>query len=222
MTFLNDDWKEWLDEKKVKTILERICYLDNNNEIYSGKSELFPVWVRQVAITTDFVDVHKRVNKPYEILEKIGYASARIARRRTDIDQYRVHYPDYGGELKPVNLSVFKKIFKEYPMARLNQGVDFYMSADNEVIVNMGVDLSMGISQDGRAGCRLVCNIDSFLYEYERLYELTSKRGYPPQTWSEWRIKFEKYVENCEYVEMVMKWGKGYEIITIDDDEIPF
>ena len=222
MTFLNDDWMDWLDEKKVKTILERICYLDNNNKIYSGgKSEYFPVWVRQVEITTDFVDVHKRANKPYEILEEVGYAEASIARRQTDIDQYRVHYPDYGGELKAVNVSVFKKIFKEYPMARLAKKVKFYMSTDNEVIANMSIDLSMGISQDGRAGCCLVCNIDSFLYEYERLYELTSKRGYPSQTWSEWRIKFEKYVENCEYVEIDMKWGKGYEIITTDD-EIPF
>ena len=29
-------------------------------------------------------------------------------------------------------------------------------------------------------------------------------------------------IENCEYVEQNSKWGKGFEIITIDEDEIPF
>ena len=219
MTFLNDDWKDWLDENKVKNILGRICFL--NNKEYSTRSEYFPVWVRQVAIT-DYVDVHKRLNKPYEIIEEVGYASGYIALRRKDINQYKIHYPDYGGELKAVNVPIFKKIFKDYPIARLDKEVKFYMSIDNEVIANMHIDLSMGISQDGRAGCHLVCNIDSFLYEYEQLFELISKRGGRWGDWSEWRIRFEKYVANCEYVHMGMRWGKGYEIEKIDDDEIPF
>jgi len=221
MTFLNDDWKDWLEENKVKNILERICYLKNQRNLNSF--EYYPAWIRQEGFS-EKDGTYRRVDGHYDIQHKIGFAEAYVGMRPKKIKNFRTHYPDYGG-ITPQRISGFKKFFNEYPTARLDEAIRFFLSEDDDIVLDCSIDLSMGITQDGRAGCRLRCNIDIFLDEYERLFELTFQRRGEygnPKVWSDWRIKFEKYVENCEYVEQNSKWGKGFEIITIDEDEIPF
>jgi hypothetical protein len=220
MTFLNDDWKDWLDEDKVKNIVERICYLKNQR--YRHGLEYYPAWIRQERLSEE-KESYNIVTQCFDVKHKTGRAEARIGMRPEKIENFRTHYPDYGG-ITPQRVSGLKKFFKEYPTARLDEKFDFFLLEDGNIIVDCGINLSMGLTQNGRAGCRLKCTIDIFLCEYEKLIELTSQQrgeGGNPKVWSDWRIKFEKYVENCEYVEMGMTWGKGYEIITIDDDESP-
>jgi hypothetical protein len=214
MTFLNDDWMDWLDEKKVKTILERICYLYNKR--YAHKLEYYPAWIREVPFSEE--DGSKKLgNERFDIL---GHASAYIGLRERNIKNFRIHYPDYEG-IDAQGVSGFKMFFGEYPNAGLDQNFGFFLSKDGDIIVFCSINLNMGLTEEGKAGCFLRCGIDIFLDQYERLFELTSKQGGGGKVWSDWRITFEKYVENCEYVEFGRKWGKGYEIITTDD-EIPF
>jgi hypothetical protein len=118
-------------------------------------------------------------------------------------------------------LGFFSKNFKTLPNAILDQCLTFFVTNDGDIVVDCYIDLSMGISQNGRAGGHLSVKFEKFWTEYEELRALTRQMGGGEDRWKKFRVKFERYVSENKHFEMYRWWGKGYEI-DATGDEVPF
>tara|TARA_Y100001934_G_C12255645_1_gene727381 strand:- start:350 stop:1066 length:717 start_codon:yes stop_codon:yes gene_type:complete len=214
------DWNDWISSSGVNALISKICAFENNKSHPKAVMETYPFRIRHVPYATDD-GTYNRVNRRYRIVEGFGYVNAWTALRDTRVKNFRIHYPDYGGSHTPLNLGFFEKIFKTFPNSTLNQTLTFFVTVDEEIVVDCYIDLSMGISQHGRAGGHLSVKFEKFWAEYEKLRALTlQRRG--GREWNKFRVNFERYVSENEHFEMYRWWGKGYEIDPIWDDEVPF
>ena len=221
----SNEWKNWLDENKVKEILEGYCELKNKESPLLPRSlEYYPISYNHNSLQhfQNEVDRLGKITSPFEVNIDMGYLDGWTAWRRTDMKNSRIYYPDYGGNLygtyKAVNLPLLDRIFKEYPSARLDTSFKFYLSTNRELIVKGMVDYSLGLEHAGRASCMIITPIDSFLNEYSIL--LKFKHEMNLRNWVEWRTNFEKYVSGNEYLRMGMVWGKKYDIKDFDINNI--